>query len=269
MSTPCASSPDAGVLPKTRLVWPQAAPRAVGDPGRWARGVRPVKLLATARLALLLVFAAAWGCRGEPAGDQHRVPLRHTVVGRLLLPPGSGNRGVEVLVKTTPSGSEPRVAWVLFDERGRFSHTFREKLTSVTVTAGSEVYRVDAGDLPDVDRAGRIDLGAIDLRDRLMSHRMMVRAAVGRPPGEVRVAMFCGPPPVGPQGEPVSLGSRQFPPVALDSAVEWLLPHEAERVYFLVERPAGPGRGVEWRSGQQRLFGPFTSANLPTELFME
>ncbi len=135
--------------------------------------------------------------------------------------------------------------------------------------AGSEVYRVDARDLPEVNQAGQIDLRVIDLRDRLMTHRMRVRAADGRPPGEVRVAMFFGPPPVGPEGEPVSLGSRQFPPVALDSDVEWLLPHELQGVHFLVERPAGSGRGTEWRSGQQRLFGPFTSAELPTELIME
>lgn len=195
----------------------------------------PMKSLATACLAVLLVVAAACGCRGEPASDQHRVPLEHTLVGRLLLPTGSGSRGVEVLLRTAPSGSEPRTVWVLFDEQGLFPHTFRETLTSVTLTAGSEVYRVDAGE----------------------------------PSGEVRVAMFFGPPPVGPEGEPVSLGSRQFPPVDLDSDVEWLLPHEAQGVYFLVERPAGSGRGTEWRSGQQRLFGPFTSAELPTELIME
>jgi len=191
------------------------------------------------------------------------------LVGQLLLPTGSGSRGVEVLVRTAPGGGEPRTTWVLFDERGLFSHTFRETLISVTVMAGSEVYRVDARDLPEVNQAGQIDLRVIDLRDRLMTHRMRVRAADGRPPGEVRVAMFFGPPPVGPEGEPVSLGSRQFPPVALDSDVEWLLPHELQGVHFLVERPAGSGRGTEWRSGQQRLFGPFTSAELPTELIME
>jgi hypothetical protein len=158
---------------------------------------------------------------------------------------------------------------VLFDEQGLFSHTFRETLTSISVTAGSEVYRVDAGDLPEVNQAGQIDVGEIDLRDRLMKHRLMVRAADGKPSGDVRVAMFFGPPPVGPVGEPVSLGSRQFPPVALGSEMEWLLPHEARGVYFLVERPSGSGRGTEWRSGRQRLFGPFTSPELPAELIME
>lgn len=228
-----------------------------------------MKLPITARLAVLLVFAAACGSPGEPASAQHRVPLEPTLVGQLLLPAGTGSRGVEVLVRTAPSGSEPRTAWVLFDEQGRFSHQVKEPLTSVVVTAGSEVRRVDAGDLPEVNPAGEIDLGVIDLRDRLMRHRLVVRAAAGSPAGEVRVGMFFGPPPVGPWGEPVSLGSRQFPPVVLGSDMEWLLPHKAQEVHFLVERPDGPGRGTDWRSGQQRLFGPFTSADLPTELIVD
>lgn len=228
-----------------------------------------MKSLATARLAALVVFAAACGCRGEQASDQQRVPLEHALVGQLLLPPGSGSRGVEVLVRTAPGGSEPRTTWVLFDEQGLLFHTFREPLTSVTVKAGSEVYRVEAGELPEVNPAGQIDMGVIDLRDRLVRHRLMVRAADGKPPGEVRVAMFSGPPPVGPFGERVSLGSRQFPPITLDSEMEWLVPQTAQGVYFLAERPAGSGRGLEWRSGQQSLFGPFTSAELPTELMVE
>lgn len=227
-----------------------------------------MKPTATARLALLVVLAVACGLRGEPARAQFRVPIEHTLVGRLLLPPGSGSRGVEILARTAAGGSEPRTTWVLFDEQGFFSQTLRDTLTSVTVTAGGEVHRVDAGDLPDADQGRRIDLGVIDLRDRLMSHHLTVRATDGKP-GEVRVAMFFGPPPVGTRGEPVSLGSRQFPPIALGSNVEWLLPHRAQGVHFLVERPAGPGRGTEWRSGEQRLFGPFTSAGLPAELILE
>jgi len=158
---------------------------------------------------------------------------------------------------------------VLFDEHGHFSQTFRDPLMSVAVMAGSEVYGVDAGDLPEVNQTGQVDMGVIDLRDRLMRHRLMVRAADGKPPGEVRVAMFSGPPPVGPFGEPVSLGSSQFPPVTLGSEMEWLVPRTAQEVYFLAERPAGVGRGREWRSGQQSLFGPFTSAELPTELIVK
>jgi hypothetical protein len=228
-----------------------------------------MNLLTAARLAVLLVFAAACGCRGELESDHQRVTLEHTLVGQLLLPPGVGSRGVEVLVKTSPSGGEPRTTWVLFDDQGFFRHTFREPLTSVTVTAGSEVHGVGAQDLPVVNQAGRIDMGVIDLRDRLKRHRLMVRAADGKPSGEVRVAMFSGPPPVGPYGEPVSLGSGQFPPITMGSEMEWLVPQEVQGVYFLAERPAGPGRGLDWRSGQQSLFGPFTSVELPTELIVE
>lgn len=228
-----------------------------------------MKSPATTRLVVLLVFAAACGCRAEPPSDKHSVPLEHALVGQLLLPPGAGSRGVEVLVRTAPSSGESRITWVLFDEQGLFSHTFSEAVTRVTVTAGTEVYRIDAGDLSEANQAGRIDLGLIDLRDLLKRHRLMVRVADGKAPGEVRVGMFSGPPPVGPFGEPVSLGSGQFPPVALDSEMEWLVPYTAQGIYFLVERSAGSGRGLEWRSGQQSLFGPFTSTELPTELIVE
>ena len=76
-------------------------------------------------------------------------------------------------------------------------------------------------------------------------------------------------PPRGPFGESVSLGSRQFPPVTLPCELEWLLPQDAESIYFLVERPEGSGRGIHWRSGSQRLFGPFTSTGFPSELAMD
>ncbi len=65
--------------------------------------------VAAALFAVLLVFAAACACRREPAGDQHTALPERTLVGQLSLPSGSGSRGVEVLVKVTASGSEPRV----------------------------------------------------------------------------------------------------------------------------------------------------------------
>ena len=169
----------------------------------------------------------------------------------------------------SPPGDASRKVWVLFDEQGRFSHPFHGDLTSVQVVAAAEVYGIGAEDLPEVSLAGQIDVGVIDLRDRLTRHRLPVRAADGKPSGDVRVAMWFGPPPVGPGGGRVELGSRQFPTVTLGSEVEWLLSHEAHSVYFLVERPSGSGRGTEWRSGHQRLFGPFTSAEIPAELIMD
>ena len=230
-----------------------------------------MKSLAAALFAVFLVFTAGYACRGEPASDQHAAPPEHNLVGQLLLPSGFGSRGVEVLVTVAATGSEPRVVWLLFDEQGRFAHSFRESVTSVKVTAGigAEVHRIDADELPRVNQAGQMDLGVIDLRERLTRHRQMVRAADGKPGGDVRVAMWFGPPHVGPKGEPVALGSRQFPPVVLGSELEWLVPNEGQSIYFLVERPSGSGRGTEWRSGHQRLFGPFTSEEVPDELIMD
>jgi len=174
-----------------------------------------------------------------------------------------------VWVTITATGSEPRVTWLLFDEQGHFAHTFPGNLTSVRVTTGltAEIHRIDTEELPEASQSGQIDVGVIDLRDRLTTHRLVLRAADGEPSSDVRVAMCFGLPPTGPEGEPVALGSRQFPPVALGSEVEWLLPHGAQSVYFLVER--GSGRARDWRSGPQQLFGPFTLADLPAELIMD
>lgn len=216
---------------------------------------------ATACVALFLAFTVAGGCRVDPD------PV---LVGQLLLPSGSGSRGVEILVTIAHNEQEARTVWVLFDDLGHFTHAFTGTLTSVTVTTGGrDIHRLEAEDLPAPDPTGRIDLGVIDLRDRLAGHRLVLRAADGPSAGVVRIGMWIGPPPVGPRGEPVSLGSRQFPPVVLGSELEWLLPLEAGEVYFLVERPDGPGRGTEWRSGQQRLFGPFTTAKFPAELVLD
>lgn len=220
-------------------------------------------------LTALFAFTSACGCRGEPANDQHRAASEPTLVGQLLLPPGAGSRGVEVVVRTAPGSGEPATVWVLFDEQGRFAHNFQEVPTSVTVTAGSEVHRVDTSTLQKAMQSGRIDLGAIDLRDRLTRHRLRVREAAGKLPGQVRVGMFFGPPPVGPWGEPVSLGSRQFPPIELGSDMEWLVPIDGRDFYFLVERPLGFGNGTNWRSGVQRLFGPFAATGLPNELVVD
>jgi hypothetical protein len=194
-----------------------------------------------------------------------------TLAGRLLLPDGTGSRGVEVIVRTTVPDEEPRRTWLLFDEQGDFEHTFDGKLTQLVVAAGigRVVHRIGADRFPPADDAEHIDLGTIDLGDALVERRLVLRAAEGKPGGVVRIGMFEGEPYRGPQGEPVSLGSRQFPPVTLGSGVAWLLPPDAESVYFLVERPDGSGRGVHWRSGRQRLFGPFTAEAFPSELVVD
>ncbi len=223
-----------------------------------------------AAFALVVATMVACACQGDSA-ERRASANESTVVGELLLPRGEGSRGVEVVVTSTEAGGEARRRWVLFDEQGRFVHTFKGSLSNVAVSTGirAELVSFDAEDLPKVDPAGRINLGVIDLRERLTTHHMVIRAADGVPPSDVRVAMCFGLPPVGPQGEPISLGSRQFPSVKLGSEVEWLVPYEAESIHFLVEWPIITGQGVEWRGGEQRLFGPFTTAKLPSELVMD
>ncbi len=144
-------------------------------------------------------------------------------------------------MRTAPGGGEPRTTWVPFDERGLFSHTFRETLISVTVMAGSEVYRVDARpargqsggpDRPEGDRLARSidDASHAGARGR--------RKAAGRGQGGHVLRPASG----GSRGRARVPGVETIShPVALDSDVEWLLPHELQGVHFLVERPAGSG----------------------------
>ena len=230
-----------------------------------------MRLITVVIFAMFTAIATSGVCHGEPERNQGAVASERKLVGQLLLPTGSGSRGVEVVVTTTEAGSEPRDKWILFDEEGRFSGTFRGSLSRIRVSTGlrAELHRIETEDLPEINQAGQIDVGVIDLRDRLTRHRMFLRVAEGASHGDVRVALCFGPPPVGPRGEPLSLGSRQFPPVVLGSEVEWLLPLKAQSIYFLVERPVGSAPRWEWRGGHQRLFGPFNSTNLPTELFMD
>ena len=219
-------------------------------------------------------FAAAIGLTARDVvatgavGGPTRTSSSYTLAGRILLPAGAGSRGVEIIATVADPGDGPRRVWLLFDENGRFRHELEGDLVRVIVSTGlrTELHRIDWEALPEVDATGEIDVGEIDLRDKLVPHRLVLRPAAAVKPGEARVAMFFGLPPSGPYGEPISLGSRQFPPVALGSELEWLLPPEAQCVYFLVERPADSG---EWRWGAQYLFGPFSSDTLPAELVLD
>lgn len=221
-----------------------------------------------ASLIWSLMFATvACSCGNTNEHLGRPTPVAGVLVGQLLLPEGNGSRGVEVQVSAATE--DAAITWVLFDEQGHFTHPFTSGLSRVTVTAGAVVHQIDASELPRANQDGRIDVGAIDLRARLTEHRMFVRAAEGKAAGEVRIGMWFGPPPVGPRGEPVSLGSRQFPPVALGSETAWLMPTDAHSLYFVVERPSGFGRETQWLGGHQRHFGPFHAARLPAELIMD
>lgn len=215
----------------------------------------------------LIASCARGGDVGSsPAAGSHEL----TLVGQVLLPGGFARRGLEVHASVTSPDGESLDEWLLFDGEGRFSHAFRGALEHVTVYAGGfEVFRMDREALPESGGAAGMDAGVIDLRERLKRHVLTVRSEEGRATGDVRVAMWSGPPPVGPRGGRVELGSRQFPSSAVGEEQEWLVPVEAQGIHFLVELPADSRRGVEWRSGSQQLFGPFTSAELPTELLLD
>jgi len=219
-------------------------------------------------LAVLVSVTVACARSKETAYESRAAPTNSSLVGQLLLPGEGSSRGVEIVAQYLDTNGEAQPAWVLFDEQGRFARTFAGRLTNVRVSAGPEVHRIDAEDLPAPDRAGQIDLGVVDLRDRLREHRVQLRSADGAEPGDVRIGLWIGPPPTGPQGEPVSLGSAQFPEIPLGSEVDWLLPPQTHSIHLLVERPADSRRGRDWRSGRQQLFGPFTTAQFPGELIV-
>ena len=102
----------------------------------------------------LLVVTASVACGQERSTER-------TLHGRLLLPGGSGSRGVELIVTTVAGDGDPRRVWLRFDERGDFSHRFEGRVIRLIVTAGigREVHRVDADGMPQADTEGRIDMG--------------------------------------------------------------------------------------------------------------
>lgn len=179
-----------------------------------------MKSSAALLVAVLVSLAVACARSKEPAHEPRADPPSSSLVGQLLLPGEGGSRGVEILAQYLDTNGEPQPAWVLFDEQGRFARAFAGRLTNVRVSAGADVHHIDAQHLPAPDRAGQIDLRVIDLRDRLREHRVQLRAADGAERGDVRIGLWIGLPPTGPQGEPVSLGSAQFPEIPLGSEVD-------------------------------------------------
>jgi len=223
---------------------------------------------------LLVLVSLALGCTRHPDLRPAPPPANHEqhLVGQLLLPEGTRNRGIEIQLLVQPSGEEPRVEWLLFDEKGpfddqgHFDYPLTGAMLSLEVTSGvgGHVLRIDGEALPHVQASGFLDVGVIDARPLLRSHRMTLRAAEGSPTGKVRVGMWFGPPL-----PDVALGSRQFPPVPVGSELEWLLPLDEATIYFLVEHASGPNPETDWMGGPQQLFGPFSSRQLPGELVLD
>ncbi|CAE7759043.1 unnamed protein product [Symbiodinium sp. CCMP2592] len=230
---------------------------------------------------LIFVFAASAlvGCGGESAmmaasrgsasSESADATQESKLVGQLQLPGEGGRRGVEVHAWVRDSKGGENQLWILPGGDGRFAREFEGEVTRVRVFAGREVHRIDGDDLPKVDGDGRVDLGVIDLRELLVGYQMRTRLAGGKSDGEYRAALWIGPPPTGPRGSLPSLGSAQFPTLELGEQVEWLLPADIRDVYFLVELPDGDGRGRDWRSGEQRVFGAFEASDFPVELVVD
>ena len=227
----------------------------------------------------MLVLAVMASCAAEPESrsaidgetppETAVAPGAATLSGRVLLPGEGGRRGVELHAWVTAPDGEAHRIWVLPDDDGRFAQAYAGVITRLRVFAGSEVLGFDVNDLPATDDRGRVDLGEIDLRERLVAYRVHLRAADGAPGGVVRAGLSVGPWHTGPNGELPSLGSRQFPPLDLGRVAEWLLPPDTNDVYVLVERPDGPGRGRNWRSGPQQVFGPYDASAFPIDLVMD
>lgn len=230
-----------------------------------------MKILALISSALLLSFVITFAT-GEEADKLHPAKSYDlNLVGQVLLPGGFSRRGLEIHATVTSLSGESVDKWLLFNEQGRFYHAFRGRLDSVVVTAGVgfEVFQLDPETLRESNKSAQIDVGKIDLRARLIRHKLIIQSKGGEEAGDIRVAMWSGPPPVGPSGGQVSLGSKQFPSIALGHKQEWLVPVGAKSIYFLVERPADSNQKNGWHSGEQQLFGPFTSANIPENLLLD
>ncbi len=188
----------------------------------------------------------------------------HEVVGQLQLPPGSGSRGMHVIIDVVNHGTKTR-EWLKLDEKFRFRSSFTGTLTKLEIATGvaTIVHRLNAQELARLTKQATVDVGAIDLRKRLQAHKIKLLSDNAT---TLRIGMSLKEPARDFTGSLPSLGSRQFPEIEAGKEMNWLLPSEFDTAYFLVEEPADERRGREWRSGKQKLFGPFRSSDLPTEL---
>lgn len=228
---------------------------------------------------LLICIGAVPGCAADPAPSRSSGPPQGAttdapsdaarLTGRLRLPGPAGRRGLELHAWFQGSSGLEEQLWILPGSDGRFTSELPGPLTRIALWAGSDVLRLGPADLPRPDETGLVDLGTIDLRDRLAGHTVRISTEGEPRTGVVRSGPWTGLPQRSAEGELPSLGSVQFPPIQLGDDVEWLLPHDARDLYFLVERPTGPGRGLEWRTGQQWLFGPFELDDFPLELILD
>lgn len=212
---------------------------------------------------LVAVMAMDLGCCASAQEERSR-DLMNIVVGQLRLPAGNGARGVHVIIDISSDGSTTR-EWLELDDGLRFRSSFTGSLTRLQIVTGVStlVHRFDAGELAGLTKGNSVDVGNIDLRRHLQAHKIKFSSAGAN---TLRAGMWLEKPSTDFAGNLPSLGSRQFPELEAGKEMDLLLPSRFDAGYFLVEEPADARRGRDWRSGKQRLFGPFRSPDLPAEL---
>ena len=215
---------------------------------------------------LSAVFALHPGC-SSTAHEAKNPKSERIVTGQLLLPDGIGARGVQVIIDIAKDGSTTR-EWLELNNDLKFQKSFNGTLTKLEIATGLStiVHRLNAKELARPTQQNSVDVGTIDLRRRLQSHKIKFFSDGA---SVLRAGMWLEKPKTDFAGSLPSLGSRQFPEIETGNEMDLLLPSEFDAAYFLVEAPADKRRGKEWRSGKQKLFGPFRSSELPAELRLQ
>lgn len=213
--------------------------------------------------SLSIVFAVYFG-RSSSAQVVPVPKSNQVVLGQLQLPPGTGSRGMHVIIDVADGESTNR-EWVELDDEFRFRSPFTGTLTKLEIATGMAtiVHRLNAQELARLTNRKTVDVGTIDLRKRLQAHRLTL---LSHDATTLRVGMWFEKPATDFSGNLPSLGSRQFTEMEAGKEMIWLIPSEFDTAYFLVEEPADKRRGRKWQSGKQELLGPFRATKLPNAL---
>jgi len=213
---------------------------------------------------MLAVLTVHLGCSRSAQEAPELTPM---IVGQLQLPSGNGSRGMNVIIDIAKDELTNR-EWLKLDEEFRFQSSFTGTVKKLEISTGfsSVVHQIDAQELARLAKQNIVEIGTIDLRKRLQAHKIKLLSETAT---TLRAGMWFESPATDSSGNLPSLGSRQFPEIAAGLETNWLIPSEFDTVYFLVEEPADERRGREWRTGKQKLFGPFRLSEFPNELKME
>lgn len=212
--------------------------------------------------SLSVVFAVYFTC----SSSMHAAAVpdsNSVVVGKLRLPPGTGSRGVHVIIDSSDGESTNR-EWVELDDGFGFRCSFSGTLKRLQIATGMAtiVHQLNAQELKRLSKKKTVDIGTIDLRKRLQAYRFKLLSDDAT---TLRIGMWFEEPATDHSGNLPSLGSRQFSEIEAGKQMNWLIPSEFNVAYFLVEEPADERRGRKWKSGKQKRFGPFRFTRLPGE----